>query len=75
LNDWRPYYPRELRIRTSFGDKHIILSRLTGTITLPYSRFYRFSLDSTFNPRELGINPEDDRELGISLRSAVIEFR
>ena len=75
LNDWQPYYPRELKIRTSQGSQRIRLSRSPDPIILPYSRFYRFSVDRTFNPRELGINPEDDRELGISLRSAMIEFR
>jgi hypothetical protein len=75
LNDWEPFYPRELKIRTNRGSERFDLRSLEGPITLPYSRFYRFSLDLTFNPRELGINPEDDRELGISLRSAVIEFR
>ncbi|MGB2906558.1 MAG: hypothetical protein WBB73_05630, partial [Candidatus Aminicenantaceae bacterium] len=75
LNDWQPYYPQELTIRTNLGSQRIRLNRIQGPITLPYSRSYRFSLDRTFNPRELGINPEDDRELGISLRSAVIEFQ
>jgi len=75
LNDWKPYYPRELMIHTSRGNQRVRLNRIQGPIILPYSRFYRFSLERTFNPRELGINPEDDRELGISLRSAVIEFQ
>jgi hypothetical protein len=75
LNDWKPYYPRELMIHTSQGNQRVRLNRIQGPIILPYSRFYRFSLDRTFNPRELGINPEDNRELGISLRSAVIEFQ
>jgi len=75
LNDWQPYYARELMIHTSRGSQRIRLNRLLGPIILPYSRSYRFSLDRTFNPRELGINPEDDRELGISIRSAVIEFQ
>jgi hypothetical protein len=75
LNDWQPYYPQELTIRTNLGSQRISLNRLEGPIKLPYSRVYRFSLDRTFNPRELGINPEDDRELGISIRSAVIEFQ
>jgi len=75
LNDWQPYYARELMIHTSRGSQRIRLNRIQGPIILPYSRSYRFSLDRTFNPRELGINPEDDRDLGISLRSAVIEFQ
>ncbi len=75
LNDWQPFYARELRIHTANGTQRISLKLLKGPITLPYSRSYRFALDRTFNPRELGINPEDDRELGISIRSAVIEFQ
>jgi hypothetical protein len=74
LNEWKPHFPDELSIRMDRGDETIRLDR-TREFTLPYSRFYLFGVNRTFNPREMGINREDDRALGMNLRSAVIEFR
>lgn len=74
LNDWKPYLPEKLTVRTDLGEETILLDKARKSITLPYSRFYLFTVNRTFNPRELGINREDDRDLGINLRSAVIEF-
>lgn len=74
LNERRPFQARMLFVETKLGTKRIRLDDGTTTIELPYSPFYRFRLDRVFNPRRRGLNPEDSRALGISLKDASILY-
>jgi len=74
LNEWRSYFSESLIIETDQGERTFWLNRGQSKIILPFSSYYRFSLKKTFNPRLLGLNPEDNRDLGVTIRSAVVEF-
>jgi hypothetical protein len=74
LNGWRDYFSKSMTVEMEQGKKVLWLNRGQSRFILPFSTFYTFSLSKTFNPRRRGLNPEDNRELGISIRSAVIEF-
>jgi hypothetical protein len=73
LNERRPYFPKLLDIETDQGTRRIRLDGDVRRIELPYSAYYRFRLDRVFSPRRLGLNKEDARALGISLREAFIQ--
>jgi len=73
LNERRPYFPKFLDIETEQGAKRIRLDEDVRRIELPYSAYYRFRLDRVFSPRRLGLNREDSRALGISLKEAFIQ--
>lgn len=74
FNEWREYFSKSVTVETEVGEKTFWLNRGQNRFILPFSSYYKFSLPKTFNPRRMGLNPEDNRELGITIRSAMIEF-
>jgi hypothetical protein len=72
LNERRPYFPKILDIESDQGPRRIRLDVGVERIELPFSNYYRFRLEKAFSPRWLGLNKDDTRALGISLRKAFI---